>query len=173
MLTGWDFPLSGKKAAEFDVICMALVVQFDFSLPRDLVLKVSNTEARRNELISMISGAIGNGRLEKHACLTLGGKLGFADSFLHGRLGSLLLKRLSEHAYGRSAKLDEELVHSLTAMVDRLKIGEARLVRAGAKQKWFVYTDASCEPETLTGGLGRVLLDYRKTRFVVWLGADC
>ena len=64
-------------------------------------------------------------------------------------------------------------MHSLTAMVDRLKIGEARLVRAGAKQKWFVYTDASCEPETLTGGLGRVLLDYRQTRFVVWLGADC
>ena len=91
--------------------------------------------------------------MEKNACLTLGGKLGFANSFLHGRLGSLLLQHLSEHVYGRSAKLDEELVRSLTAMVDQLKIGEARLVRAGAKQKWFVYTDASYEPETLTGGL--------------------
>ena len=98
-----------------------------------------------------------------------GGKLGFADSFLHGRLGSLLLKLLSEHANGRSAKLDEELVHSLTAMVDQLKIGEARLVRAGAKQKWFVYTDASYEPETLTGGLGGVLLDSAG-KLVSWFG---
>ena len=57
MLTGWDFARSGKKAAEFDVICKALKglgVQFDFSLSPDVVLKVSNTEARRNELISMI-----------------------------------------------------------------------------------------------------------------------
>ena len=76
MLTGWDFPLSGKKAAELDVICKALVVQFDFSLPRDLVLKVSNTEARRNEVISMISGAIGNGRLEKPCLLDFGGQAG-------------------------------------------------------------------------------------------------
>ena len=57
----------------------------------------------------MISGAIENGRLEKNACLTLGCKLGFADSFLHGRLGSLLLKRLSEHAYGRSANWRKNL----------------------------------------------------------------
>ena len=58
MLTGWDFARSGKKAA---------------SLSPDLVLKVSNTEARRIELIPMIGGAIENGRLEKNACLTLGG----------------------------------------------------------------------------------------------------
>ena len=43
MLTGWDFERSGKKAAEFDVICKALAVQFDFSLSPDVVLKVSNT----------------------------------------------------------------------------------------------------------------------------------
>jgi len=88
---------------------LVLGVQFNFSLSPDLVLKVSNTGARRKELISMISGAFENGRLGKNACLSLGGKLGFADSFLHGRLGSLLLKRLSEHAHGRSAKLDENL----------------------------------------------------------------
>ena len=84
-------------------------------------------------------------------------------------LALCFLKRLSAHAYGRSAKLDEELVHSLTAMVDRLKIGEARLVRAGAKQKWFVYTDAFYEPETLTGGLGGVLLDSTG-KTVSWFG---
>ena len=79
------------------------------------------------------------------------------------------MKLLSEHASGRSAKLDEELVHSLTAMVDQLKIGEARLFRAGGKQKWFVYTDASYEPETLTGGLAGVLLDSAG-KLVSWFG---
>ena len=32
-------------------------------------------------------------------------KLGFADSFLHGRLGALLLKQLSEHAYGGTSNV--------------------------------------------------------------------
>ena len=43
------------------------------------------------------------------------------------------------------------------------------MVRAGAKQKWFVCTDASYEPEMLTGGLGGVLLDCAG-KLVSWFG---
>ena len=107
--------------------------------------------------------------MDKSSCLTLRGKLGFADSFLHGRLGSLLLKRLSEHAYGRTSKLDEELVSSLNAMAKRLQVGEAKSVKATSKQRWFIYTDASYEPETKTGGLGGVLLDA-SGKLVSWFG---
>lgn len=37
--------------------------------------------------MSMIANAVESGRLDKSACLTLKDELGFADSFLHGRLG--------------------------------------------------------------------------------------
>lgn len=138
-------------------------------MSKDLVLGVSNTDSRRSELISMINSAVSEGCLDKSSCLTLRGKLGFADSFLHGRLGSLLLKRLSEHAYGRTAKLEEELVQSLNAMVKRLQMGEAKSVKASSKQRWFIYIDASYEPETKTGGLGGVLLDA-SGKLVSWFG---
>lgn len=38
------------------------------------------------------------GELSKHDTLVRKGRLSFADSFLHGRLGKALLKRLLDHA---------------------------------------------------------------------------
>ncbi len=138
MLTGWEFARTGKKATQFDALCRALGVQFDFSLSKDLVLRVGNTESRRAELISMISTVIEKGTLDKNARLTLRGKLGFADSFLQSRLGALVLKRLSEHAYGRTAKLDDDKKLSLRAMSERLELGEPREVTCNASEKWFI-----------------------------------
>lgn len=110
MLTGWEFARSGKKATEFDVVCRALGVQFDFTFLKDKILRVGNAESGRDDLIAMITAAVDRGLLDKGACLTLRGKLGFADSFLHGRLVALELKRLSMHAYGRISKLDTDLI---------------------------------------------------------------
>ena len=141
MLTGWEFARSGKKCTQFDLICRALGVQFDFTFTRDRLLLVGNTESRRDELLSMISSAIDKGLLDKGTCLTLRGRLGFADSFLHGRLGALVLKRLSEHAHGRTSKLDPDLILWLKAMAERLNLGEPRKVTCNIKEKWFIYTD--------------------------------
>ena len=123
-------------------------------MSKDLALRVSNTDSRRsnfNDQQCSLRGPLG--RLDKSSCSTLRVKLAFADSFLHGRLGSLLLKRLFEHACGRTAKLDEKLVQSLNAMVKRLQMGEAKSVKASSKQRWFIYIDACYESETKTGGL--------------------
>lgn len=65
---------------------------------------VANAQSCKTELNE--SGLHWNARLTKPEVLVLRGKLGFADSFVHGRLGSLVLKKLAEHAYDRSAKLD-------------------------------------------------------------------
>ena len=171
MLTGWEFARTGKKATQFDTVCRALGVQFDFGLSKDLILRVGNTESRRAELISMISDAIEKGSLDKNVCLTLRGKLGFADSFLHGRLGALVLKRLSEHAYGKTARLDDDIKLSLNAMSKRLELGDPREVTCNAREKWFIYTDASYEPESRCGGLGGVLLDSAGV-LVSWYGVE-
>ena len=50
----------------------------------------------------MIAATLQAGVLTKHDALASRGKLGFADSFLHGRLGLMVLKQLSDHAYGRT-----------------------------------------------------------------------
>ena len=171
MLTGWEFARSGKKATEFGVVCRALGVQFDFTLSNDLVLLVGNTESRRSEILALIGEALKCGHLDKSGCLTLRGKLGFADSFMHGRLGAILLKKLSEHAYGRTSKFDEDVAQALTAMAKRLEVGEPRRVHVGSMEKWFIFTDASYEPEMQPGGLGGVLVDSSGC-LVTWFGLE-
>lgn len=169
MLTGWEFARTGKKSTEFGLVCKALGVEFNFALAGERVLQVGNTATRRDEIIAMISAALDKSCLDKATCLTLRGKLGFADSFLHGRLGALVLKRLSEHAYGRTSKLDTDLILSLEAMRLRLQSPEPRRVTCSARDKWFIYTDASYEPESKTGGLGGVMVDSRGS-LVSWFG---
>ena len=117
MLTGWKFDMHGKKATSFGTICQALGVQFDLSSSGERVLAVKNTEQRVDDLLSMIHATLKAGELGKQDALILRGKLGFADSFLHGRLALMVLKQLSEHAYGRSAKLRDELKVGLQVMI--------------------------------------------------------
>lgn len=45
----------------------------------------------------------------KQDALSCVGRLGLLTHFLHGRLGLLVVKQLSEHASGRNAKLSTEL----------------------------------------------------------------
>jgi len=109
------------------------------------------------------------GTLGKNEALMLRGRLGFADSFLQGRLGSLVLKQLSEHAYGRSPKLQRELTLALNMMLHRLDTGKPRVVSAKPLAEWFIYTDAAYEPETKPGGLGAALFDC-KGACLGWFG---
>ncbi len=140
MLTGWLFAKEGKKATVFDPICKALGVQFDFPRSSEALMYVENTEARKQEICDIIKKSLADGRLGKAETLILRGKLGFADSFVHGRLGSLVLKKLVEHAYGKSSKLDRDLVVSLQAMVLRLSTSRPRVVSSAAEKRWaYLY----------------------------------
>ena len=94
MLTGWKYAKDGKKSTTFSSICKALGVEFDFSRSEHKILQVANTESRRMELMEQLKEALQKGKLSKPECLVLRGRLGFADSFLHGRIGKLTLKRL-------------------------------------------------------------------------------
>ena len=109
-LTGWLYGRHGKKSTDFGRYCKALGVEFDFSRTESKVLSVCNTNAQKEEVLKQLSDAINAGTLGKQQSLVLRGRLGFADSFLHGRLGRLVLAKLVEHAYGRTSKLDHDLV---------------------------------------------------------------
>ena len=132
MLTGWKFDMDGKKSTSFGTVCKALGVQFDLASSGERVLAVRNTEQRVQDLQALIASTLQAGELCKQEALILRGKLGFADSFLHGRLGLLVLKQLSEHAYSRSAKLSSELAFGLQVMAKRLSLGIPRIVSAEA-----------------------------------------
>lgn len=91
---------------------------------------------------------------------------------MHGRLGALVLKKLSEHAYGRTARLEEDLVPSLQAMLVRLNTGGLRVVSSKATSCWHIFTDAAYEPTTKSGGLGGVLFDGN-AEVRAWFGIGC
>lgn len=85
---------------------------------------VYNTEQRKQDLILKLSEVFEQGVLSKHDALVLRGRLGFADSFLHGRLGKLVLKQVVEHAYSRSKEIGSDLQRALLAMKTRLECGK-------------------------------------------------
>ena len=169
MLTGWLFARDGKKSTAFSSCCKALGVEFDFSRSEEKLLAVANTASRRSELISQIAAALNLGTLSKQECLMLRGRLGFADSFLHGRVGKLVLKKLIDHAYGKTSLMDDGLKTALRAMQVRLEEAGPKVVSARSFSQWFIYTDASFEPEDGTGGLGGVLVNS-KSEVVAWFG---
>ena len=137
MLTGWQFATDGKKSTMFDKVCKALGVEFDLSRSGERLLAIRNTEQRIQDLKAVVASTLKAGTLGKNEALMLHGRLGFADSFLHGRLGPLVLKQLSEHAYGRSPKLQRELKLALTVMMHRLETGKPRMISAKPLDQWL------------------------------------
>ena len=167
--SGWLFAREGKKSTAFSSCCKALGVEFDFSRSEEPLLAVANTIARKDELIGQIGAALEQGTLGKQECLMLRGRLGFADSFLHGRVGKLVLKKLIDHAYGKSCRMDDELKAALRAMKVRLQEAGPKVVSAKNFAQWFIYTDASYEPADGSGGLGGVLVNA-ECKVVAWFG---
>ena len=169
MLTGWSYARDDKKATEFSTVCRALGVEFDFSRSEQHIVAISNTAQRKQDLILSLTSIIEAGEMTKQEALVLRGRLGFADSFLHGRLGKLVLKNVVDHAYSRQKKLHLETTQALLAMRSRLEIGKPALVTDEDTSQWFVYTDAAFNLDDVSGGIGAVLVD-EAGQCVEWFG---
>ena len=85
--------------------------------------------------------------------LVLRGRLAFADAHVFGRAGRRCLQGISKHAYAKpfKAEISQALRRSLQVLPHRL-------ATAPAFDCWFLYTDASFEPDG-TGGIGGVIID--------------
>ena len=118
-------------------------MEFNFANSGEKVLNISNTETRRLELVAELDKLLSVKRLGTHDSLVLRGRLGFADSYIHGRFGKLILKQLVDHAYGGGDKLSGSLLASLRAMKDRLEFSDPVQVTAKTLQTYSIYTDAS------------------------------
>lgn len=71
-------------------MCKALGVEFSLACSGERVLMMKNIESRVADLVDMVDAFLQSGMPAHHECFVLRGKLGFADSFLRGRLGSLV-----------------------------------------------------------------------------------
>ena len=160
LFTGWDFAREGKKATSFAQNCSALGVTFDLRGSCDGTLFIRKSEKRVADLLELITHVKQSKTLNKQDALKLRGNLGFADGFfLHGRIGALVLKRLSQHAYGSSSTIDPELELALDLMAARLNKAKPKFVSATTADEWCVFSDASFETDQKTGALGGVLID--------------
>ena len=169
LLTGWTFAREGKKATEFGDLRKALGVTFDLSHSASCILEIWNTRSRVSEICDILKGVCQSRTLARHDALKLRGRLGFADGFLHGRLGALVLKKLVDHAYSGSSRVDEDLACGLEYMIEWLMHGKPKRVGLSQLKEWHVYSDASYEPDRKTGGLGGVLFDD-SGKCVSWFG---
>lgn len=158
LLTGWSYARDGKKATAFSRHCEALGVHFDLDSSGDRVLRVNNTAKRVAEICEQIQLVFHARKMDKKLALQLRGRLGFADTYLHGRFGALLMKHLIDHAYSSTTQVSDELLHVLTALFVRLQDNKAKEIKVSTTdQKFLIYTDASYEQGA--GGIGGVLVD--------------
>ena len=158
LLTGWSFARDGKKATAFGRHCEALGVHFDLESSGEHILRVNNTCKRVTEICDQIQLVFRDKKMDKKLALQLRGRLGFADTYLHGRFGALLMKHLIDHAYSSTTQVSDELFHVLTALFIRLRDNKAKEVKISpTNHKYLIYTDASYEDGA--GGIGGVLID--------------
>lgn len=128
---------------------MELGVAFDWRASGEGIRKIKNIDRRVNELGSQLDDVIvANKVLTRSDALKLRERLGSADGFLRGRLGALVWLSI----------VDQGLVDLLTFVKDCLGHCRPKGVDTSATLEWCVFTDASFEKSSRTGGLGGVLI---------------
>ena len=146
--------MDGKQATVFSQLCSAVGVSFDLQGSSLGLLEIKNTASRIKDLAEQLPAVVSSKRITRNDALKLRGRLGFADGFLHGRLGALVLKRLMDHAYGATAAVDDDMSEILQFMILRLQTAEPKNVHTGTVKEWIIFTDASFDKVQREGGLG-------------------
>ncbi|CAE7203407.1 unnamed protein product [Symbiodinium sp. CCMP2592] len=169
-LLGWAFDMEGPKADVFSRQVSALGLRFDLENTGDCVVTVDNTEKRKGDIRAFVTRILDEGVLPYKEGLELRGKLSFANSQVMGKAGHYALKHISSHvhAWPFVPKLSDPAREALSFLLDRVLHGSPRRITRSLGQPWFVFTDASFEPD-FTGGLGGVLISPLGS-VVSWFG---
>ena len=161
-LLGWRFAEDGPKAPPFSNNLVALGVEFDVSRLHQGLVKVANTESRREELAQSLDQAVASKSLAKLEALRLRGRMQFASGEFYGRLARRCLAVVTQHAYSsESSTLSEAAAHALSRFRDMLVNGAPRMISSKSTTTWFLFTDAWHEPDESEpfSGVGGVLVD--------------
>ena len=147
-LLGWRFAKDGPKAPPFCSSLVALGVELDVSQLHNGTVHVANTESRRIELAQSLDQAVGSRSLTKLEALRLRGRMQFASGQFYGRLARRCLAVVTQHAYSsESSMISEAAAHALSRFRDMLVNGVPRMISSKSSATWFLFTDASHEPQ--------------------------
>ena len=163
-LLGWSFARDGSKAPPFSDVCSALGVVINVSGLHQGILTVDNSDKRKKELSSFISGILTSGRLTTCDALRLRGRMQFASGQLYGRAVRICMAQVTNHAYTPGCtQVSRELAHSLERYLAALLVERPRTVLKATGDTWFLFTDASFEGEgeACKAGFGGLIVDPR------------
>ena len=155
-LLGWR--LSDDKSTNWDTSFEALGVLFEIDQTGTGVLRITNTEKRRKELLESIQKILTLGQLPQKDALQLRGRLQFAQAQFFGRLGRRCLAEVTRHAYSGHKLLGPQSRQRLEEFCKFLSCAQPRLVGQVSCRTFMLLSDAAYDVETKSGGLGGVLL---------------
>ena len=168
-LLGWKIAKEGGKAMPFSDSLDCLGVNIDLTGFSNAVVKISNTEDRKKEILGNISSHLGSKKMTSVEAQKLRGRMQFAENQIFGRQARRCLKAVSEHLHTGRFVMDHELCNILTEFSEYLNQGRPREVRLFTHETWLIFTDASYEQENEHPvGIGCVLVDPAGTpvRFI-------
>ena len=160
---GWSFAETGDKAKCFAECLVALGISVNLRCMASGMIFFTNTEARVAELKATILNILDAGVLPVHEALRLRGRMMFANGFLFGRSGKECLKAVGDHAYNDGdERIPRSLRKALVRFLHRLEEGAPRVICNASNKTWFIFTDASYEPNAATPycGIGGLLCDH-------------
>ena len=169
-LLGWG--VSEEKDAGFLSVARVLGVCIDLTDANILLLKLYNTDARKEEIKNSIDDILQRGSLKKGELLSLRGRLVFAENQVFGKTCNIAMKVLSKYADGHSTgPVQNELCSALTVLKDRIVCAEPYKIFSRDRGVAHVYADACFEPGP-KAGLGGVMVDCNGicvSCFGIWL----
>ena len=155
-----------EKDKGFAPIFTALGVEFDLSKTHEGVLRIGNTQKRRDELATMVQGFLDADRLTCAESESLRSRLTFAEGQVFGRSAKLALRAVGSPARTGCdcSPLSEEVLFGLSWMMDRIVHAPPRVVTTASEPPLLLFIDGACEPadttgDTMTTSVGAILID--------------
>ena len=128
-LLGWKIAKEGGKAMPFSESLDCLGVNIDLKDFTQAVVKISNTEDRKKEILGNISSHLSSRRMTSSEAQKLRGRMQFAENQIFGRQARRCLMAVSEHLHTGRFMMDHELCNILTEFSKYLDEGRPREVR--------------------------------------------
>lgn len=163
---GWVLSEDPEKDKGFASTFTALGVEFDLTQTHEGVLRIGNTQKRRDELATMVQGFIDADRLTCAESESLRSRLTFAEGQVFGRSAKLALRAVGSPVRSGSdcSPLSEEVLFGLRWMLDRIVHAPPREVTTSSEPPLLLFIDGACEPSDASGvnmitSVGAILLD--------------
>ena len=139
----WTFDREGPKVTVFSKPIDALGLTLDLSDSSRFILRILNTESRKEEIVSDIATILSEGKLGKAKALQLRAHVGFAENQVFGRSSKQAMRVLVERAFFAGGDLlTKELRLALKALKDMIEFGADREISSLSCLTFMILTDA-------------------------------